>query len=157
MDLFLKNSWADSSIHQKGKKDMVKTEDRHQRLKEILLSKKAEVEKDIRQHLARQIGPENEHRLDSVLDQGDLSSIDMGEGVDLALLEMRNKIRKAITLAILRLDEGNYGYCEECSGEIEEKRLKVMPFAQLCIICQRKKEELEKIEREESIRDTDSA
>ena len=136
---------------------MVKTEDRHQRLKEILLSKKAEVEKDIRQHLARQIGPENEHRLDSVLDQGDLSSIDMGEGVDLALLEMRNKIRKAITLAILRLDEGNYGYCEECSGEIEEKRLKVMPFAQLCIICQRKKEELEKIEREESIRDTDSA
>ncbi len=136
---------------------MVKTEERHQRLKEILLSKKAEVEKDIRQHLARQIGPENEHRLDSVLDQGDLSSIDMGEGVDLALLEMRNKIRKAITLAILRLDEGNYGYCEECSGEIEEKRLKVMPFAQLCIICQRKKEELEKIEREESIRDTDSA
>lgn len=157
MDLFLKNSWTDSSIHQKGKKDMVKTEDRHQRLKEILLSKKAEVEKDIRQHLARQIGPENEHRLDSVLDQGDLSSIDMGEGVDLALLEMRNKIRKAITLAIIRLDEGNYGYCEECSGEIEEKRLKVMPFAQLCIICQRKKEELEKIEREESIRDTDSA
>ncbi len=136
---------------------MVETEERHQRLKEILLSKKAEVEKDIRQHLARQIGPENEHRLDSVLDQGDLSSIDMGEGVDLALLEMRNKTRKAITQAIFRLDEGHYGYCEECNGEIEEKRLKVMPFAQLCIVCQRKKEELEKIEKEESIRDTDSA
>ncbi|MHB1286187.1 MAG: TraR/DksA family transcriptional regulator [Leptospirales bacterium] len=136
---------------------MVETEERYQRLKEILLSKKAEVEKDIRQHLARQIGPENEHRLDSVLDQGDLSSIDMGEGVDLALLEMRNKTRKAITQAIFRLDDGNYGYCEECMGEIEEKRLKVMPFAQLCIVCQRKKEELEKIEKEESIRDTDSA
>ncbi|MHB1606104.1 MAG: TraR/DksA family transcriptional regulator [Leptospirales bacterium] len=136
---------------------MVDKEERHQRLKEILLSKKAEVERDIRQHLARQVGPENEHRVDSVLDQGDLSSIDMGEGVDLALLEMRNKTRRAITLAIGRLDDGNYGYCEECSGEIEEKRLKVMPFAQLCIICQRKKEELEKIEKEESIRDTDPA
>ncbi|MHB8421794.1 MAG: TraR/DksA family transcriptional regulator [Leptospirales bacterium] len=136
---------------------MVDKEERHQRLREILLSKKAEVERDIRQHLARQVGPENEHRVDSVLDQGDLSSIDMGEGVDLALLEMRNKTRRAITLAIGRLDDGNYGYCEECSGEIEEKRLKVMPFAQLCIICQRKKEELEKIEKEESIRDTDPA
>lgn len=136
---------------------MVKTEERHQRLREILLVKKVEVERDIRQHLARQVGPENEHRLDSVLDQGDLSSIDMGEGVDLALLEMRNKTRRAITLALGRLDDGNYGYCEECSGEIEERRLKVMPFAQLCIICQRKKEELEKIEKEESIRDTDSA
>lgn len=138
-------------------KDMVKTEQRHQRLKEILLAKKAEVEKDIRQHLARQVGPENEHRLDSALDQGDLSSIDMGEGVDLALLEMRNKTRKAIDQALLRLEEGNYGYCEECGGEIEEKRLKVMPFAQLCIVCQRKKEELEKIEKEETLRDTDSA
>ena len=136
---------------------MVKTEERHQRLREILLVKKVEVERDIRQHLARQVGPENEHRLDSVLDQGDLSSIDMGEGVDLALLEMRNKTRRAIPLALGRLDDGNYGYCEECSGEIEERRLKVMPFAQLCIICQRKKEELEKIEKEESIRDTDSA
>lgn len=136
---------------------MVKTEQRHLRLKEILLAKKAEVEKDIRQHMARQVGPENEHRLDSALDQGDLSSIDMGEGVDLALLEMRNKTRKAIDQALMRLEEGNYGYCEECSGEIEEKRLKVMPFAQLCIVCQRKKEELEKIEKEETLRDTDSA
>ncbi len=107
--------------------------------------------------MARQVGPENEHRLDSALDQGDLSSIDMGEGVDLALLEMRNKTRKAIDQALLRLEEGSYGYCEECSGEIEEKRLKVMPFAQLCIVCQRKKEELEKIEKEETLRDTDSA
>ncbi|KGA92779.1 TraR/DksA family transcriptional regulator [Leptospirillum ferriphilum] len=136
---------------------MVKGEERNQRLREILLSKQTEVERDIRQHLARQIGPENEHRLDSALDQGDLSSIDMGEGVDLALLEMRNKTRKAIHQALQRLGEGTYGYCEECGGEIEEKRLKVMPFAQLCIVCQRKKEELEKIEKEESIRDADSA
>jgi DnaK suppressor protein len=136
---------------------MVKGEERHQRLREILLSKQTEVERDIRQHLARQIGPENEHRLDSALDQGDLSSIDMGEGVDLALLDMRNKTRKAIQQAIQRLGEGTYGYCEDCGGEIEEKRLKVMPFAQLCIVCHRKKEELEKIEKEESIRDADSA
>jgi DnaK suppressor protein len=32
-----------------------------------------------------------------------------------------------------------------------------MPFAQLCIKCQRKKEELEKIEREESLRDAEEA
>jgi DnaK suppressor protein len=135
---------------------MIKKDERSDRLKEILLNKKGEVEKDIRLHISRQVGPENLHRVDSVMDQGDLSSLDMGEGVDLALLEMRNNTRKAIDSAILRLDEGTYGFCEDCGGDIEEKRLTVMPFAQRCIVCQRKKEEMDKIEREESVKDPDA-
>jgi DnaK suppressor protein len=128
---------------------------RFQRLHNLLAEKKATIEKDIRAHLVRQIGPENANRVDTVLDQGDLSAIDMGEGVDLALLEMRNRMKRSVDQALLRLDEGSYGNCEDCGGEIEEKRLIAMPFAQLCIKCQRKKEELEKIEREESLRDVD--
>lgn len=128
---------------------------RHQRLHDLLSEKKAAIERDIRTHLVRQIGPDNANRVDSVLDQGDLSAIDMGEGVDLALLEMRNRMKRSVDQALLRLDEGVYGNCEDCGGEIEEKRLMAMPFAQLCIRCQRKKEELEKIEREESLSDVD--
>ena len=130
---------------------------RYQRLYNILSEKKAAIEKDIRTHLVRQIGPDNANRVDSVLDQGDLSAIDMGEGVDLALLEMRNRMKRSVDQALLRLDEGSYGNCEDCGGEIEEKRLIAMPFAQLCIKCQRKKEELEKIEREEPLRDAEEA
>ncbi len=130
---------------------------RYQRLYSLLSEKKAAIEKDIRTHLVRQIGPDNANRVDSVLDQGDLSAIDMGEGVDLALLEMRNRMKRSVDQALLRLDEGSYGNCEDCGGEIEEKRLMAMPFAQLCIKCQRKKEELEKIEREEPLRDAEEA
>ncbi len=130
---------------------------RYQRLYNLLSEKKAAIEKDIRTHLVRQIGPDNANRVDSVLDQGDLSAIDMGEGVDLALLEMRNRMKRSVDQALLRLDEGSYGNCEDCGGEIEEKRLMAMPFAQLCIRCQRKKEELEKIEREEPLRDAEEA
>ena len=130
---------------------------RYQRLYSLLSEKKAAIEKDIRTHLVRQIGPDNANRVDSVLDQGDLSAIDMGEGVDLALLEMRNRMKRSVDQALLRLDEGSYGNCEDCGGEIEEKRLMAMPFAQLCIKCQRKKEELEKIEREEPLRDGEEA
>ena len=130
---------------------------RYQRLYNLLSEKKAAIEKDIRTHLVRQIGPDNANRVDSVLDQGDLSAIDMGEGVDLALLEMRNRMKRSVDQALLRLEEGSYGNCEDCGGEIEEKRLMAMLFAQLCIKCQRKKEELEKIEREEPLRDGEEA
>ena len=130
---------------------------RYQRLYNLLSEKKAAIEKDIRTHLVRQIGPDNANRVDSVLDQGDLSAIDMGEGVDLALLEMRNRMKRSVDQALLRLEEGSYGNCEDCGGEIEEKRLMAMPFAQLCIKCQRKKEELEKIEREDPLRDGEEA
>ena len=130
---------------------------RYQRLYNLLSEKKAAIEKDIRTHLVRQIGPDNANRVDSVLDQGDLSAIDMGEGVDLALLEMRNRMKRSVDQALLRLEEGSYGNCEDCGGEIEEKRLMAMPFAQLCIKCQRKKEELEKIEREDPLRDAEEA
>ena len=130
---------------------------RYQRLYNLLSEKKAAIEKDIRTHLVRQIGPDNANRIDSVLDQGDLSAIDMGEGVDLALLEMRNRMKRSVDQALLRLEEGSYGNCEDCGGEIEEKRLMAMLFAQLCIKCQRKKEELEKIEREDPLRDAEEA
>jgi DnaK suppressor protein len=43
--------------------------------------------------------------------------------------------------ALQRIEEKTYGICEECGKKITESRLKVMPFARLCISCQ---SELEK-------------
>ncbi len=51
----------------------------------------------------------------------------------------RESIRK-IDLALKRLDEGNYGLCEECAEEISVERLKVIPFALLCRDCQETRE-----------------
>lgn len=38
--------------------------------------------------------------------------------------------------ALQRIEEGTYGTCEECDKKILETRLRVMPFARLCIACQ---------------------
>ncbi len=41
----------------------------------------------------------------------------------------------AIDKALLRIETGDYGYCEECGEAIDEKRLKAIPFAIRCIDC----------------------
>lgn len=46
------------------------------------------------------------------------------------------KVRHAID----RIDGGVYGYCESCGEEINKERLKIIPFATLCIKCAEKSE-----------------
>ncbi len=46
----------------------------------------------------------------------------------------REKLRN-IDEALLKIEEGEYGICEECEEEIPLGRLKVMPFARYCVKC----------------------
>lgn len=40
-----------------------------------------------------------------------------------------------VDYALQRIAQGEYGECEECGAEINEKRLKIMPYTTLCIKC----------------------
>jgi len=42
-----------------------------------------------------------------------------------------------ISLALEKIKKDNYGKCENCGKEIDEKRLKVMPAARVCLKCQK--------------------
>ena len=42
----------------------------------------------------------------------------------------------AIDEALLRIEDGTYGTCEECGKKIHRERLKIMPFARNCVACQ---------------------
>lgn len=53
----------------------------------------------------------------------------------------REKIH-SIDEALLRIDEGDYGICEECDEDIPLGRLKAMPFTRHCVKC---KSDLEKL------------
>ncbi|MBT3168534.1 MAG: hypothetical protein HN952_03015 [Candidatus Cloacimonetes bacterium] len=76
---------------------------------------------------------------------GDLSSYsmhqaDMGTDTDNAerrvyLLEKEMKNLKNINLALKRIYEKTYGICEICGDYIPAKRLKIIPWAKLCISC----------------------
>ena len=51
------------------------------------------------------------------------------------------KLIYAIDEALERVKDKTYGRCLECHKEIGRKRLKAVPYAVLCIECQRKEEE----------------
>jgi DnaK suppressor protein len=68
--------------------------------------------------------------------------------VDLALMQMKSETLKKIDQAILRLDQGRYGRCEECEQEIAEARLRALPFAVLCRDCQEEAEDRVRYARE---------
>jgi DnaK suppressor protein len=40
-----------------------------------------------------------------------------------------------IDRALAKLDEGSYGICDVCGGEISEERLEALPWATLCMAC----------------------
>lgn len=54
----------------------------------------------------------------------------------------REKIH-SIDEALLRIDEGDYGICEECDEDIPLGRLRAMPFTRHCVKC---KSDLEKLQ-----------
>lgn len=56
------------------------------------------------------------------------------EVVDALGNEARAEIRK-ISAALARMDEGDYGLCTSCGGDIAEKRLEAYPYADTCIDC----------------------
>lgn len=56
---------------------------------------------------------------------------------DLALHERAERQLQQIDEALARLDEGTYGTCPSCGRLIAPERLEALPWAALCIDCQR--------------------
>ena len=46
--------------------------------------------------------------------------------------------------ALKRLEDGSFGLCQQCNQPISMSRLKAVPYASLCINCQRSKEQKNK-------------
>ncbi len=58
------------------------------------------------------------------------------EAIKLELSRNLVRIRKALT----KIKIGKYGICERCGKMIDTDRLAVMPTAELCLDCEKKKE-----------------
>jgi len=68
---------------------------------------------------------------------GRLSRMDAMQQQAMAQAGERARARdlQRIEAALRRIEEGEYGFCAECGGEIAEKRLEIDPMASLCIAC----------------------
>jgi len=61
-----------------------------------------------------------------------------------SLIEAAENRLEAIDDAVGRLAHNHYGLCEQCGNEISVARLQALPFAALCVACQRKHDSLGK-------------
>jgi len=119
-------------------------------LKGLLLKKRNEVVHGLEAQMGRKLTVETGQKIDSAMDSADQSSQDVDQGLDYSLLEMKYEQYKDIADAFRKLENSTFGVCEECGGEISIKRLEVNPLARYCIECKTQKEEMEKIQREET-------
>lgn len=74
-------------------------------------------------------------------EEGDCSVVYQFEHMNCRQFDTQRESIRKIDLALSRLDEGIYGFCEECSERISVERLKVVPFALFCRDCQETKEQ----------------
>jgi DnaK suppressor protein len=123
---------------------------RHEVLKTLLLKKRNEVVAGLEAQMGRRLTRETGQKIDSAMDSADQSALDVDQGIDYSLLEMKYEQYKDIADAFRKLQNNTYGLCEECGEEIDIKRLQVNPLARFCISCKTKKEEIERIQKEET-------
>ncbi len=69
-------------------------------------------------------------------DTYDIASDERDREINLLLGGRDRKKLEQVDDALHRIENGEYGECEECGGEIASGRLEAMPFSRLCVTCQ---------------------
>jgi DnaK suppressor protein len=82
---------------------------------------------------------------EDLADEADLTSVEMSQGVVFSLREKEQRTLAEIDAALQKMEEGNYGLCEECDIEIGSKRLDINPTARFCITHQEEHERKKKL------------
>ena len=70
----------------------------------------------------------------------DMASDDYERDFSLSRATEDQKVLYFIDEAIKRIKDGSYGSCLECGGAIAKSRLNALPYAEVCIECQKKKD-----------------
>jgi len=101
-------------------------------MKAILLQMKEDVLREISQSKK---GEDSSLSTDPTGDIYDQASSERERELTLLLGDREREKLRNIEEALQRIEDGEYGICEECEEEIPLGRLKVMPFARYCVRC----------------------
>ena len=82
-------------------------------------------------------------------DLADRATLETDRSIELRTRDRERKLIAKIDDALRRIDEGNYGLCEETSEAIGIKRLEARPIATLSLEAQERHERLERTHRDE--------
>ncbi len=85
----------------------------------------------------------------NIPDIADRASEETDRALELRTRDRQRKLVSKIDAAIRRIDEGEYGYCEETGEQISLKRLDARPIATLSLEAQERHERAEKVHRDD--------
>ena len=85
----------------------------------------------------------------NIPDIADRASEETDRALELRTRDRQRKLVAKIDAAIRRIDEGEYGYCEETGEPISLKRLDARPIATLSLEAQERHERAEKVHRDD--------
>jgi len=108
-----------------------------EKIKKILLEERAKILAKLERSSEEQNSSREKQGVGDEID----SAVEMEmENLRTVLSGMEVQRLRQIDEALRKIEEGTYGYCEECGEPIEEGRLLAKPFATLCISCKEAKE-----------------
>lgn len=102
---------------------------------------------DARHEIAKSRGLREEMCIEQTADSMD--QVQAAEARELAIRNLDRSARwlRQIEDALRRLEAGEYGICADCADEIGPKRLRAVPWAQLCLQCQETTDQGEHVDR----------
>ncbi len=82
-------------------------------------------------------------------DLGDRATLETDRAIELRTRDRERKLISKIDEALRRIDEGNYGFCEETREPIAIRRLEARPIATLSLEAQEQHERMERTHRDD--------
>ncbi|MCL4558696.1 MAG: TraR/DksA C4-type zinc finger protein [Deltaproteobacteria bacterium] len=113
----------------------------YEHIKQMLLKMKADI---IDQLVRKKSSMEEEKTIE--IEDLDAIAEDRNREYEYLLTTMDTKKLKQIDEALAKIENKTYGVCEVCGEEIPVARLKILPFAKLCIDC------ASNVEKEEALK-----
>ena len=77
-----------------------------------------------------------QHEVRDVGDEAERATRETENSLELRTRDRYRKLIRKIDKALIRVEEGDYGYCEETGEEIGLQRLEARPIATLCLDAQ---------------------
>jgi DnaK suppressor protein len=114
-------------------------EEQLKRFKELLLGQRNEILQNANETVA-----DMTDQTVNYPDPTDRASIESDRSFVLRLRERERMLLTKILEALERIENGEFGVCESCGGEIGSKRLEARPVTTLCIDCKTRSEAQEK-------------
>jgi len=132
-----KSTKTNSKIKQSSSSNKSKAQKKGKALawKDYIKQMLVQMKRELLQDVAQSIKDESDYMKHDIGDLYDHASNDRDRELALMITHRERTKLVQIEVALKRIDDDTYGICDNCMDEIGGDRLRVMPFAKLCLSC----------------------